>query len=102
MKPSKTGHSFSQKWSPEVAKGGHTPMPNLLIAHQKDLGVTNGEMVILMDLLMFKWDSKDPYPSVPTLAKSNGMAHQTILRHLRSLEAKHLMRRVFRKATSSE
>lgn len=95
-------YRFVEKWSPLIATKGYTPMPNLLIAHQKELGITNGEMVILLDLLLYKWDNKHPFPSVATLAKSNGMALETIRRHIRSMEKKDLIKRLFRKANSNE
>ncbi|MGZ6005529.1 MAG: hypothetical protein ACXWLH_05290 [Candidatus Saccharimonadales bacterium] len=95
-------YHFAKKWSVEIELGGYTPVPNLLIQHQRDLRISNGELTVLIDLLMYKWSADNPYPSVPTLAKSNGMASESIRRHLRSLENKQLLKRIYRTSNSNE
>ena len=95
-------YNFTDKWSPEIAKWGHTPVPNLLIIHQRELGITNGELAVLIGLLMFMWSTKNPFPAVSTLASHTGMASKTIRKHIRSLESKDLIRRKYRKSQTNE
>ena len=95
-------YNFTDKWSPEIGKWGHTPVPNILVTHQRELGITNGELAVLLGLLMFMWSTNNPFPAVSTLASHSGMASKTIRRHIRSLEAKGLIRRKYRKAITNE
>lgn len=101
MKPKKN-FNFADKWSPEIEKLGFVSVPNQLITNQVELEITNGELVVLLGLLYFMWTNDNPYPSVPTLSKLNGMAHNTVRTHIRSLNTKGLIRRKFRKASSNE
>ncbi|MGH7195297.1 MAG: hypothetical protein ACREGA_00790 [Candidatus Saccharimonadales bacterium] len=101
MKP-KDNYDFVSKWTSAIARSGHTAIPNLLIEKQAQLGITNGELAVLLGLLRHKWTSSDPYPAVSTLSGYSGMASQTIRKHLRSLEAKDIIKRKYRKASSSE
>lgn len=99
MKPN---YNFANKWSAEIGRRGYTPVPNLLISHQHDLNISNAEMAVLLGLMFYMWTSSDPYPAVSTLAKQSGMASKTIRRYIRSLEAKQLVTRRFRKAATTE
>lgn len=95
-------HDFASKWSTEIKRCGYTPLPNLLISNQAKLGIAPGEFVVLSTLLSYKWSNDDPYPAIASLAKYTGMASSTVRRHIRSLEAKGLLRRKFREHQTNE
>lgn len=95
-------YQFREKWSPQITKSGYTAIPNLLIRNQKKLGITTSEMVVLLGLLMHKWTSENPYPSVGSLSAYNGLDHKTIRKHLRSLEKKRVIKRIPRIGQTNE
>lgn len=95
-------YSFTNKWHPEFKPWGFTAIPNLLIIHQRTLKITNGELVVLLNLNKFKWDDRDPFPSAQTLSKNTGMSVSSIRKHIRSLEKKKLVKRNFRKSQTNE
>jgi hypothetical protein len=94
--------SFADKWSPAIASHGHTSMPNLLINNLDLLNITSAELATLAAILTFKWDSRDPYPSINTLALLVCRTDRTVRRHLESLESKKLIKRVARPNQPSE
>lgn len=91
-----SNHDFISKWSPAIKQKGYTQVPNLLIKHQSDLGITSTEMVVILGLLMHRRTKKNPYPSLSTLAGYGGKARNTVQGAARSLAAKGLIRRIFR------
>ena len=93
---------FEEKWSRSIAQHGHTPLPNLLIEHQSDLEITPSELTVILGLLKHRWTREEPFPSVNRLGTYSGLAHQTIRRNLRSLEAKSLIKRILRKGETSK
>ena len=98
----KTDYGFASKWTLLIAKSGYTALPNLLIQHQADLGITPSEMAVVIGLLAKKWSKSNPYPSVKTLSRQSGLAANTVRNQLRRLERKGLIKRKFRQGTSSE
>lgn len=98
----KRNYDFTDKWTPLIAQSGHTALPNLLIKHQADLGITPSEMVVIIGLLANKWSRSDPFPSAKTLSKQSGLAVNTVRTHIRNLEQKGLIKRRFRQGTSNE
>lgn len=95
-------YDFTSKWSAEVEKWGYTEMPNLLITNQQYLDISNAEMVVLINLLMYKWTVKNPYPAVASLSRHTGMSSNTVRTHLRLLEKKKLLKRIGRKSLTNE
>lgn len=98
----KTNYAFANKWTPRIAQKGYAALPNLLIEHQADLGITPSEMAVVIGLLAKKWSKSNPYPSVKTLSRQSGLAANTVRNQLRRLERKGLIKRQFRQGASSE
>lgn len=97
----KRSYKFERKWSKEISLNGHTSVPNLLIINQSKLNVTNGELIVLIGLMQHMWTEKPPYPAVSTLARQSGMASKTVRNHIRNLEKKSLIKRVYRKSSTN-
>lgn len=97
-----TNSSFSDKWSPAIAAKNFTQVPNLLIEHLADLGITPSEMVVITSLLYFKWTDRMPYPSAKTLSNMTGLSVHTIRTNLRRLQKKKLIVRHFREGITNE
>lgn len=91
-----TRRSFIDNWTPFIAKNKFSQIPNLLIVHTGDLGITPIEFVLLVGLIKHRWDINKPYPSLVTLGRYCGKSRNTMQAAARSLERKGLLRRVFR------
>lgn len=88
--------SFSDKWSSGIEDEGYVQFPNLLIKHQHDLGITSPELVFLLGLLVHKWDTRNPFPSLATVGTYSGKTRNTAQAAARSLENKGFILRVSR------
>lgn len=85
------------KWGSAVSDGftGFQILPDVLIRGQRRLGISNGEMVTLLNLLMHWWEKENlPYPKTSTIARRMGTSQRTVERHLKELQAKGLVSKV--------
>lgn len=94
--------SFREKWSAAIEAKGFAPIPNCLIFCQHELGIENAEFKTLVYLIACKFTTEDPWPGVKSIATSSGSAVGTVRNHLRDLEAKGLIKRVYRTRQSSK
>ncbi len=94
-------NKFSDKWSPEIAAKGHTSVPNCLIRCQKEIGITTAELNVLLQVMLFRYDRRDPFPSMETIATGANVTPRTARRNIASLEDKGLIKRDFCKRSSS-
>jgi|GEM_PF-1757931 len=94
-------YNFSDKWPQKIELSGFTMVPNILIAHQADLGITSSEFAIIVGLLMHGWTKGSSRPSVGTLSRYNGQADKTIRAHLLEIENKGLIKRHFQDGAPS-
>ena len=96
-------NAFKDKWSPEISVYGFTQIPNLLIECQGHLGISNGELVTLLQLLKF-WYEKNSrvYPSIETLCKYSGNGYSTVQKRLTRMEEKGFISKLSRNCTSNE
>ncbi|MBH2007297.1 helix-turn-helix domain-containing protein [Candidatus Saccharibacteria bacterium] len=94
MKTESNKYGFSGKWSPEIEQYGFTQVPNLLLSCQGHLGLKDGELTTLLQLLTF-WFEHDGkvYPSIVTLARYPSKGYSTIQKRLKSLEEKGFIKR---------
>ena len=95
-------YTFSGKWSPRVKEFGFTQIPNVLIVCQKHLGLTDGELLTLVQLSMYRFhDNSIVYPSITTLARLSGKGYSTIQKRLKDLEDKDFIYRTQRYYSSN-
>lgn len=94
---------FTDKWTPEIAAHNFTQVPNLLIQCHGHLGLTDGELITLIQLLKF-WYHKNGriFPSIEKLASYSGNGYSTVQRRLKSLEGKGFLKRRHRYGTSND
>lgn len=97
-------NSLSAKWSDEIAEDGFTMVPNSLLFHYTELGLTPAEFLIIVNIESFRWEAGDfPYPTVETLSKRVRMETRTVTRHITRLHKhKRLIIRRPRHNTSNE
>jgi DNA-binding transcriptional ArsR family regulator len=85
---------FTDRWGAAM-NDGYLLFPRTLLWHQGELGLSDGEVVVLLNLLASWWDEADwPYPAVSTLAHRMKGSVRTVQRHLRTLEAKGFIERI--------
>lgn len=98
----KKEYAFEKKWSRAIAAHGFTALPNLLLRHYVQLGITPPELRLLVALETFRWDDNRPYPSLDTLAKMLAIEPRQARNIITSLAKKGLIIRTLRVGTTSE
>lgn len=63
-----------------------------LLGRRTVLGLSDEEVIVLLDILDHKWDERMPFPSVPPLAKRAGKAPRTVRELIAGLEPWFLKR----------
>jgi biotin operon repressor len=72
-----------------VAAAGYQPLPDVLLFHQSDLGLTSEELNVVLHILAH-WYAPErlPFPSAKTIARRMGVGERTVERYLTSLRKK--------------
>jgi predicted transcriptional regulator len=84
----------ADKWQ-EAAKAGFQLLPDLLLRHQADLGLTATDLVVLINLTMHWWyPDQRPFPRSSSIAKRMGIDRRTVQRSLAKLSEKGLVEKV--------
>lgn len=94
--------SFAKQWSSVIAAKGYVSLPNCLVFCQHNLGIDNGEFKTLAYLIACNFSKDKPWPSVNTIAGGSGSRPGTVRNHLRSLEGKGIIRRIYRTGSTSK
>jgi hypothetical protein len=81
-------HSFAERLSPLIAKAGVVAVPVLLIRHQADLDLTDGELVYLLQVLAHKWARAWPWIAVSDVVKATGHHERNVRSRKQSVEQK--------------
>jgi len=92
-----------KKWSATERWGGHEEIfsvgflvvPVKYLAHYASLNLTTNEAMFVLQLMTFKWDKDDPYPSYAAIARRMGVSEKMVRRYARALERKGLIRRKY-------
>jgi len=84
-----------KKWGRNVHDKGWVYVPNLLIDHQAELGLSPIQMNILLVLMRYWWDQL-PHPGVARIGKTIGRGKSTIRSHIREMENAGLLDRQYR------
>lgn len=81
-----------QIWG-DILDEGFTSVPNILLKHRDKLSIKAQHLTLIIDIMSFKWDSENPFPSYSTLAKRSGVAERSIKRLTQDLEEMDLLKR---------
>lgn len=85
---------ITSKWGDAVA-AGFTTVPNALIKYQSQLGITQNEMAVILNLIIHWWyRDKLPFPTTRNISKRSGLALRTVQRALKSLVAKGFIQKI--------
>lgn len=92
-----------RKWGVTTHKQGWTYVPNILLEHQAELGITPTELNVILTIMKHWWDRDSlPWPSVTKVAESIGRHRSTVQRRIRDLEGRGLVKRIYRKDARKE
>ncbi|MBE0626406.1 MAG: helix-turn-helix domain-containing protein [Burkholderiales bacterium] len=93
-----------ERWGNTAIADGFQPVPHRLLRHQHDLGLSDPQMVVLLNVLDFWWQTeRRPFPSAATIGRRIGAAERTVRRHLTALERKgYATKRKSRKGDKTE
>lgn len=96
--------SIRGRWGASLAnsKSGYVTLPNVLLNYYSLLGMSEIELVFILQVMSYKWTSAKPYPSFNTIAHKMGKSRDTVQGYARSLESKRLLKRVQRTGYSSK
>ncbi len=71
----------------EASVAGFQAVPDLLLKHQHDLGLSAIDLVILLNVLMHWWyPGQKPFPRSSTIATRMGITTRTVQRSLQHME----------------
>ena len=96
--------SIRARWGAALASSplGYTTVPNVLLERYKDLGITDSELVFILQVFRFKWDVELPFPALIRVAKFMKKNRRTVQRYAQSLEKKKLLKRYFREYNTNK
>ena len=95
---------FSFRWGIPWLDGGYTTIPNFMIRHYAEVGVSRSEFLVIIHLAAYHYESAggQASPSLETVAKEMGYSDsETVRHHIRNLEAKGMLTRHLRTGDTS-
>lgn len=100
--PNGGSQKFHEKWSGDIDLYRFTQVPNILLSCQGHLKLTDGEILTLIHLLTFWFNTRSRvFPSITTLRKFSHKSYPTIQKRLRRLEEKGFIKRKHHFGTSN-
>ena len=94
---------FSFRWGIPWLDSGHTSIPNFMLRHYIEVGVTRAEFLAILHLASYHYESAQGQasPSLATVANEMGMTRRGLRKLLRSLEEKGMLTRHYRTGDTS-
>src|SRR5437016_14099610 len=82
------GYKISVRFGDQILQAGFTSVPNLVLNHYAELGITPAEMMFTIHMWQFRWTERDPYPSLTTIADKMDVSWRQAHRYANSLKEK--------------
>jgi len=79
-----------QIWG-EILDEGFTSVPNILLRYRSRIGLKPKHIMLIIDIMSFKWDKGSPFPSYSTLSLRAGVEERSIKRITQDLEELRLL-----------
>ncbi|GEM_PF-977490 len=79
-----------QIWG-EILDEGFTSVPNILLRYRSRIGLKPKHIMLIIDIMSYKWDSEYPFPSYSTLAARSGIEERSVKRITQDLEELKLL-----------
>lgn len=83
--------SWDERFGPILRSQGVAAIPSTLFHYQKQLDMTAQETWLICALLSYKWDKREPYPSIARIARQSGIPRPTVMAYLKQLQNKGLI-----------
>jgi hypothetical protein len=84
-----------QIWG-DILDEGFTSVPNILLRYRSNLGIKPHHLALVIDIMSFKWDTENPFPSYSTLAQRADVTERGIRKTVHELERQNLLIRTQR------
>ena len=92
-----------EKWGETTHEQGWTYVPNILLEHQAELGITPAELNVILMVMKYWWERDNlPWPSVKRVADAMGRSRSVVQRHIRALENRGYVKRLYRKDSKNK
>lgn len=88
-----TQWGIARRWTKELAKDGFTPVADVFLDYYCQMNITTSEAMFIIQLMKYKWNEKNPYPSFGAIAKKMGVTDTAARNYARNLEKKGLLQR---------
>jgi hypothetical protein len=76
------------KFGDDLMKDGFTAIPNTILDHYAELGITANEMLFVVHVWQFWWFLRDPYPGLSAIAARMGVQRRQAQRYAEGLREK--------------
>lgn len=83
-----SGYKIAVRFGDQVLEAGFTSIPNLVLNHYAELGISPAEMMFTIHMWQFRWTERDPYPSLTTIADKMDVSWRQAHRYANSLKEK--------------
>ena len=80
-----TGRATLERYGPEALAQGFTALPNLVFAYYTRLGLSEGELVFVLQLWTYWWGAGLPFPALGTIASRMGKTTRQVQHYLERL-----------------
>jgi len=96
--PERKKRSATARWGgyERTFEAGFLVVPVKYLARYSALNLNANEAMFVLQLMTFKWDDADPYPTYGSIAQRMGVSEKMARRYAKSLEQKGWVRRKFR------
>lgn len=74
-----------QIWG-EILDEGFTSVPNILLRYRSKIGLKPKHIMLIIDIMSYKWDASYPFPSYSTLSQRSGVEERSVKRITQDLE----------------
>ncbi|MEM7361897.1 MAG: helix-turn-helix domain-containing protein [Bacteroidota bacterium] len=74
-----------QIWG-EILDEGFTSVPNILLKYRSKIGLKPKHIMLIIDIMSYKWDAGYPFPSYSTLSQRSGVEERSVKRITQDLE----------------
>ena len=88
-----TERTFEARWGNAILDTGISTVPTLILKHQGELSLTNGEFALVVQAMSFKWSGTDPYVTAAELARRMGCTVKCVRKNAKSLRDKGYLTR---------
>ncbi len=99
-RPKRIGQKIADRWTKRIVSEGYTPVAEVFLRlhanrkfDPKGTGLSPTETLVVVHLMSFKWDARQPHPRVKTLAERLDISTRAVSKALKGLEDRKFIER---------